>query len=136
MEELKLCRCANRRRAQEVSEGNGRCSEYYPDFAGDSRTVYQHIREKMENPCILYAAVEPDGSAVVDCFSALRQQRLLAALSQRLHMKKIYFTLTGTRYRYGHDFLKPGMKVKLETVGFCLMEEVDASSIWHFNNGQ
>ena len=29
-------------------------------------------------------------------------------------MKKIYFTITGTKYRYGHDFLKPGMKVKLE----------------------
>ena len=29
-------------------------------------------------------------------------------------MKKIYFTLTGTRYRYGHDFMKPGMKVQLE----------------------
>ena len=29
-------------------------------------------------------------------------------------MKKIYFTLTGTYYRYGHEFLKPGMKVKLE----------------------
>ena len=29
-------------------------------------------------------------------------------------MKKIYFTITGTKYRYGHDFMKPGMKVKLE----------------------
>ena len=29
-------------------------------------------------------------------------------------MKKIYFTITGTKYRYGHDFLKPGMKVHLE----------------------
>ena len=29
-------------------------------------------------------------------------------------MKKIYFTITGTKYRYGHDFLKPGMKVCLE----------------------
>ena len=29
-------------------------------------------------------------------------------------MKKIYFTITGTKYRFGHDFLKPGMKVKLE----------------------
>ena len=29
-------------------------------------------------------------------------------------MKKIYFSITGTKYRYGHDFLKPGMKVKLE----------------------
>ena len=29
-------------------------------------------------------------------------------------MKKIYFTITGTNYRYGHDFMKPGMKVKLE----------------------
>ena len=28
--------------------------------------------------------------------------------------KKIYFTITGTRYRYGHDFMKPGMKVTLE----------------------
>lgn len=28
-------------------------------------------------------------------------------------MKKIYFTITGTKYRYGHDFLEPGMKVKL-----------------------
>ncbi len=26
---------------------------------------------------------------------------------------KMYFTLTGTRYYQGHDFLKPGMKVKL-----------------------
>ena len=29
-------------------------------------------------------------------------------------MKKIYFTITGTQYRFGHEFLKPGMKVKLE----------------------
>ena len=29
-------------------------------------------------------------------------------------MKKIYFTITGTKYRYGHDFLKPGMKVYLK----------------------
>ena len=29
-------------------------------------------------------------------------------------MKKIYFTITGTKYIYGHDFMKPGMKVKLE----------------------
>lgn len=28
-------------------------------------------------------------------------------------MKKIYFTLTGTKYRHGHEFLKPGMKVYL-----------------------
>ena len=28
-------------------------------------------------------------------------------------MNKIYFTITGTKYRYGHDFMKPGMKVKL-----------------------
>ena len=28
-------------------------------------------------------------------------------------MKKIYFTITGTKYRCGHDFIKPGMKVKL-----------------------
>ena len=29
-------------------------------------------------------------------------------------MKKIYFTITGTQYYYGHDFLEPGMRVKLE----------------------
>ena len=28
--------------------------------------------------------------------------------------KKIYFTITGTNYFYGQDFLKPGMKVELE----------------------
>lgn len=28
-------------------------------------------------------------------------------------MKKIYFTITGTKYRHGHDFMKPGMKVRL-----------------------
>ena len=28
-------------------------------------------------------------------------------------MKKIHFTITGTKYHYGHDFMKPGMKVKL-----------------------
>ena len=27
--------------------------------------------------------------------------------------KKIYFTLTGTKYYFGKDFLKAGMKVKL-----------------------
>ena len=27
--------------------------------------------------------------------------------------KKIYFTLTGTKYYFGKDFLEPGMKVKL-----------------------
>ena len=29
-------------------------------------------------------------------------------------MKKIYFTITGTKYRYGQDFLKPGMNVYLQ----------------------
>ncbi len=29
-------------------------------------------------------------------------------------MSKIYFTLTGTKYYHGKDFLKPGMKLKLE----------------------
>lgn len=29
-------------------------------------------------------------------------------------MSKIYFTLTGTKYYHGNDFLKPGMKVKLK----------------------
>lgn len=29
-------------------------------------------------------------------------------------MSKIYFTLTGTKYYFGSDFLKPGMKVRLE----------------------
>ena len=29
-------------------------------------------------------------------------------------MKEIYFTLTGTNHWYGQDFLKKGMKVKLE----------------------
>lgn len=28
-------------------------------------------------------------------------------------MKKIDFTITGTKYRHGHDFMKPGMKVRL-----------------------
>lgn len=28
-------------------------------------------------------------------------------------MKKIYFTLTGTKHYLGSDFLEPGMKVKL-----------------------
>lgn len=28
-------------------------------------------------------------------------------------MKKFYFTITGLRFRYGSDFLKPGMKVRL-----------------------
>ena len=28
-------------------------------------------------------------------------------------MKKIYFTLTGTKHYFGSDFLEPGMKVKL-----------------------
>ena len=29
-------------------------------------------------------------------------------------MKKVFFTITGTKYRFGHDFLEPGMKVILE----------------------
>ena len=28
-------------------------------------------------------------------------------------MNKVYITLTGTKYRFGTDFLKPGMKVRL-----------------------
>ena len=27
---------------------------------------------------------------------------------------KIYFTLTGTKYYHGNEFLKPGMKLKLK----------------------
>ena len=29
-------------------------------------------------------------------------------------MKNVYFTITGLNYRYGNDFLKKGMKVKLK----------------------
>ncbi len=29
-------------------------------------------------------------------------------------MSKVYFTLTGTKYYYGKEFLKPGMKLLLE----------------------
>ena len=29
-------------------------------------------------------------------------------------MGKIYFTLTGTKYYYGNEFLKPGMKLELQ----------------------
>lgn len=29
-------------------------------------------------------------------------------------MKEIYFTIVGTKYRYGQDFLKPQMKVMLK----------------------
>ena len=29
-------------------------------------------------------------------------------------MKRVFFTITGTKYRFGHDFLEPGMKVILE----------------------
>lgn len=29
-------------------------------------------------------------------------------------MKPIYFTITGTKHYFGSDFLKPGMKVKLQ----------------------
>lgn len=29
-------------------------------------------------------------------------------------MKTIFFTITGTNYRFGHDFIKPGMQVRLE----------------------
>lgn len=28
-------------------------------------------------------------------------------------MEKIYFTITGTRYYFGHEFFEPGMKVRL-----------------------
>lgn len=28
-------------------------------------------------------------------------------------MERIFFTITGTRYRYGHDFFEPKMTVKL-----------------------
>ena len=28
-------------------------------------------------------------------------------------MKTYYFTIVGTQYRYGHEFLEPDMKVKL-----------------------
>lgn len=29
-------------------------------------------------------------------------------------MAKLYFTITGMNYRYGSDFLEPGMEVRLE----------------------
>ena len=28
-------------------------------------------------------------------------------------MNKIFFTITGTSYRYGHDFIEPGMNVRI-----------------------
>lgn len=28
-------------------------------------------------------------------------------------MKKVYFTITGTKHHYGHEFFEPGMEVKL-----------------------
>ena len=28
-------------------------------------------------------------------------------------MSKIFFTITGTCYRYGHEFIEPGMTVRI-----------------------
>ena len=43
----------------------------------------------------------------------MRCKKKAAAIGRSDEMKDIYFTITGTKYRYGHDFMKPGMKVKL-----------------------
>jgi len=43
----------------------------------------------------------------------MRCKKKAAAIRGTDEMKDIYFTITGTKYRYGHDFMKPGMKVKL-----------------------
>ena len=43
----------------------------------------------------------------------MRCKKKTAAIGRTDEMKDIYFTITGTKYRYGHDFMKPGMKVKL-----------------------
>ena len=51
---------------------------------------------------IMSSIAETDG---IIAGSILRREKV---------MKKIYFIIMGTNYRYGHDFLKPGMKVTLE----------------------
>ena len=33
---------------------------------------------------------------------------------EKIKMAKIYFTLTGTKYYHGNEFLKPGMKLRLK----------------------
>ena len=38
---------------------------------------------------------------------------MMIGLEDTTMSKKTYFTLTGTKYYYGKDFLKPGMKLKL-----------------------
>ena len=43
----------------------------------------------------------------------MRCKKKAAAIGRSDEMKDIYFTITGTKYRYGHDFMKPGMKVRL-----------------------
>ena len=44
---------------------------------------------------------------------ALKIALKMTTIGRTIEMKDIYFTITGTKYRYGHDFMKPGMKVKL-----------------------
>ena len=46
-------------------------------------------------------------------------------------MKNIYFTITGTKYRFGHEFMKPGMKVKL--IGF-MDDEGEYSDLRQFKD--
>lgn len=48
------------------------------------------------------------------CFMIVNIRKSVSETERREHtMDKIYFTIAGAKYRYGTDFMKKGMKVKL-----------------------
>ena len=58
-----------------------------------------------------------DKNGKLDAFERAAEMEFLdivdSGLRRKSKMKNIYFTITGTKYRFGHEFMKPGMKVKL-----------------------
>lgn len=52
-----------------------------------------------------------EGKAEIDRKGHFREQSIS---DREVFGMKIYFTVTGTQFRYGQDFLEKGMKVKLE----------------------
>lgn len=67
-------------------------------------TIYPEDSTIRKNPDGTVSIIPPENAGNIRKHGSRKGKRM---------SKKIYFTLTGTKYYYGKEFLKPGMKVKL-----------------------
>lgn len=92
------------------------------DFLDGDQARYQEFLKVMTkfysyslNNTLLIAMQRPDTALC---------NHWISMWKARKRMSKIYFTLTGTKYYHGNEFLKPGMKLKKEPDNKCDKEAI------------